>query len=75
MKSYYSNRKEQRIIYEKQEKEKYLNFKLACSLRSRTNQAFKSQNVRKTNPTFGSLGCSPSFFKSWISHQYYGDMT
>ena len=56
-------------------KELDLNFKLACNLRSRTSSAFKSQNVRKTNKTFDLLGCSHSFFKNWIIHQLYGNMT
>ena len=37
--------------------------------------AFKSQNVRNTNKTFDLLGCSHSFFKNWIIHQLYGNMT
>ena len=52
-----------------------LNFKLSHNLRSRTNKASKSQNVRKTNKTFDLLGCSHSFFKKWIIHQLYGIMT
>ena len=56
-------------------KESYLNFKLACNLRSRTYQAVKSQNVRKTNKTFDLLGCSHSFFQNWIVDQLYGKMT
>ena len=44
-------------------------------MRSRTNKAFNSQNVRKTNKTFDLLGCSHSFFKRWINHQLYGNMT
>ena len=51
-----------------------LNYKLACNLRSRTNKAFKSQNVRKVNKTFDLLGCSHSFFRRWIIHQLYGSM-
>ena len=43
-------------------RESNLNFKLACNLRSRTYQAFKSQNVRKITKTFDLLGCSHSFF-------------
>ena len=27
------------------------------------------------NKTFDLLGCSHSFFKSWINHQIYGNMT
>ena len=56
-------------------KELGLNFKLACNLRSRTYQAFKSQNVRKINKTFDLIGCSHSFFKNWILYQVYGNMT
>ena len=52
-----------------------LNFKFACNLRSRTYQAFKSQNVRKINKTFDLLGCSHSVFQNWIVHQLYGNMT
>ena len=44
-------------------------------MRSRTNTAFKSQNVRKINKTFDLLGCSHSFFRRWIIHQLYGNMT
>ena len=44
-------------------------------MRSRTNKSFKSQNVRKTNKSFNLLGCSHSFFKRWIIHQLYGNMT
>ena len=52
-----------------------LNYKLACNLRSRTNKAFKSQNVRKINKTFDLPGCSHSFFQRWIIHQLCGNMT
>ena len=61
--------------YVKSRRESDLKFKLACNFRSRTNKAFKSQNVRKTNKTFNLLGCSHSFFKNWIIHQSYGNMT
>ena len=62
-------------LYEKNKRKTNLNFKLACNLRSRTNEAFKSQNVEKLNKTFDLVGCSQSFFKRWILHQLYGDMT
>ena len=61
--------------YFKNRKESDMNFKLACNLRSRTSTAFKSQNVRKINKTFNLLGCSHSFFKRWIIHQLYDNMT
>ena len=44
-------------------------------MKSRTNKACKSQNVRKTNKTFDLLGCSHSIFKRWIIHQLNGNMT
>ena len=51
------------------------NFKLAKYMRSRLYKAYKAQSVRKTNKTFDLLGCSHSFFKNWIVHQLYGNMT
>ena len=59
----------------KTEKKSDSNYKLACKLRSGTSTAFKSQNVRKTNKTLDLLGCSHSFFKGWLFHQLYGNMT
>ena len=38
-------------------------YKLAHIIRARTRQAFKSQNVRKTNRTFDLLRCSHSFLR------------
>ena len=67
--------KRYRCEYFKIRREKGLNFEIAWNLRSRTNTAFKCQNVRKTNKTIDLLGCSHSFFRSWIIHQLYGTMT
>ena len=50
-------------------------FKLAVYMRNRLYKAYKAQNVMKTNKTFVLLGCSHSFFKNWIIHQLYGNMT
>ena len=74
-KGYKEQNREKIRLYENNRRKTDLNFKLACSLRSRTSSAFKSQNVRKTNKTFDLLGCSHSFFKNWIIHQLYGNMT
>ena len=74
-KEYHNNRKERRSIFDKETRKTDLNFKLVCNLRSRTSKAFKAQNVRKTNKTFELSGCSHSFFKRWIIHQLYGNMT
>ena len=52
-----------------------LNFKLASYMRNRLYYAYKNQNVMKTNKTFDLLGCSHSFFKSWIIPQLYGNMS
>ena len=52
-----------------------MSLKLAHNIRVRTNKAFKSQNVRKTNKTFDLLGCSHSFCKDWIIHELYGNLT
>ena len=71
----YKKIKRYRCEYYKKRREKDLIFKLACNLRSRTNKAFKSQNVRKTKKTFDLLGCSHSFLRQWIIHQLYGNMT
>ena len=61
--------------YMRKRKESDLNFKLICNIRTRTNKAFMSQNIKKTNKTIDLLGCSRDFFKRWIVHQLYGDMT
>ena len=52
------------------------NFKLASYMRNRLYKAYKAQNVGKTIKTFDLLKCSShSFFKRWIFHQVYGDMS
>ena len=61
--------------YYKNSRDSDLNFKLAHNIRVRTNNVFKSQIVRKTNKTFDLLRCSHSFFKSWVIHQLYGNMS
>ena len=74
-KNYKKQNREIVNIYEKNKRKADLHDKIACNLRSRTNKAFKSQTVRKTNKTFDLLGCSQSFFKRSIIHQLYGNMT
>ena len=51
------------------------NFRLGCNLRKRILNAFKAQNVRKTNKTFFLLGCSHSFLRLRIESQLYGETT
>ena len=48
------------------------NFNLFCDIRQRTKYAFKSQTIEKINDL---IGCSNYFFRKWIIHQLYGDMT
>ena len=74
-KNYKKQNREKVDIYEKNERKTYLHYEIACNLRSRSNKAFKAQNVRKKNKTFDLLGYSHSFFKRWIIHQLYGNMT
>ena len=74
-KEYFQQNKNKRYQYEKNRRQSDLNFKIACNLRSRTSNAFKAQNIRKTNKTIELLGCSPDFFRRWIIHQLYGEMT
>ena len=73
-KQYHNNRKEQRNAYQRLKKTDF-NFKLICDITTRSNKAFKSQNIRKTMKTFDFIGCSLFFFESWIFHQIYVDMT
>ena len=75
IKHYHIDNKDRRIAPKKHNRKTDFNFKLICNIRIRTNKAFKSQNIKKTNKTFKLLGCSQSFFKRWIIHQLYGEMT
>ena len=72
---YRNNHKEQRNAYEKQKRKTDLNFKLASYMRNRLYKAYKSQKVMKTTKFFDLLGCSLEFFKKWIFHPLYGEMT
>ena len=61
-------------IYIKNRRSIDIEFKLACNLRSRTREAFKSKNLKKNNKTLELLGCSHNFFKSYIEFQLFRDM-
>ena len=56
-------------------KDSDLSIRLVNFLISRTDQAFKSQNIRKSNKAFDLLRCSQSFFESWIHYQHFGNMS
>ena len=74
-KQYHNNRKERRSILDKQRRKTDFNFKLISNIRTRTSNAFRSQNIKKSNKTKKLIGCSNSFFKKWIIYQLYGNMT
>ena len=62
-KNYFQNKKEE--LYKKINKRKEdINFRLACNLRKRVLNAFKAQNVKKTNKTFRSTRIFTFFFKT-----------
>ena len=73
-KQYHNNRKERRNILDKQRRRMDFNFKLISNIRTRTNKAFISQDIQKSNKTKKLIGCSNSFFKKWIIYQLYGEM-
>ena len=68
---YHNNRKDRRSILDKERRKTDLNFKLLSNIRTRTSNAFRSQN-NKMNKL---IGCCNSFFKNWIIYQLYGNMT
>ena len=61
--------------YSKNQLKTDLNFELASYMRNRLYQTHKPQNVGKTKETFDLLKCSHSFFKRWIIHQLYRDLS
>ena len=61
-KQFQKSHKEQRNAYEKRKRKADFYFKLVCNIGNRTRQAFKSQNVKKSNKTLELLGRSNSFF-------------
>ena len=75
IKQNHNNNKERRNAHGRQRRKTDFNFKLICNIRARTNKAFKSQNITKTNKTIHLIGCSNSFLRKWIVHQLYGEMT
>ena len=72
---YHNNRKKQRKAYKKQTRKTDFNFKLVSYMTNRLYKAYKAQNIKKTNKTKGLLECSLEFFKKWIPHQLYGEIT
>ena len=71
-KTYNKNNRSKINAYERQKRKNDPNFNLLCKIRQRTKYAFKSQTIEKINDL---IGCSNYFFRKWIIHQLYGDMT
>ena len=71
-KIYNKNNRSKINSYERLKRKNDSNFNLFCSIRQRTKYAFKCQNNEKI---IDLIGCSNYFFRKWIIHQLYGDMT
>ena len=70
-KIYMKENRPKRNSYERNKRKNYFNFNLHCNIRYKTKYAFKSPN----NEMNKLIGCSNYFFRRWIIHQLYGDMT
>lgn len=63
----------QSLIHHKQRKQTDLDFKILCNLRSRINKALHDAN--KSDKTVNLLGCSITFFRNWLEHQFDSTMS
>ena len=70
-KTYIKNNRCKINAYERDKRKSDSNFKLHCSIRQKTNRAFKSLN-NKLNTL---IGCSDFHLRKWIIYQLYGLMT
>ena len=71
-KNYNKNNRLKINTYERLKRKNDINFNLFCNIRQRTKYAFKSSHIDKINDL---IGCSIYFFRKWIIHQLYGEMT
>ena len=71
-KIYNKNNRSKINAYERLKRRTDFNFNLFCNIRQRTKYAFKSQNIVKP---ISLLGCANQFFRKWIIHQLYGNMS
>ena len=71
-KIYNKNNRSKINTYERLKRKNDPNFNLFCNIRHGTKYAFKSQTIEKKNDL---IGCSNYFFRKWIIHQFYGDMS
>ena len=70
-KIYRKNHRSKINAYERDKRKSDTNFKLNCSIRQKTNYAFKSPN-NKMNLL---IGCTSDYLRKWIIYQLYGSMT
>ena len=75
MKRYKNETVDKRREKEKKRRITDTEYKLTCSLRTRTLHAFKAQNLIKNNKTLVKLGCSQQFVRRWIEFQLHGETT
>ena len=73
-KNYNKKNRSKTNAYERQKRKTDFKFTLICNITRRTDKAFKYQNLKGTNKTTDSIGCSQSFFRRRNLHQLY-DMT
>ena len=52
-----------------------VDYRLINSIRSKSYQGLKSQNVKNLGKSFDLLGCTILFYPGWIIYQLYGEMT
>ena len=71
-KIYNKNNRSKINAYERLKRKNDSNFSLFGNIRQRTKYALKSPNNDKINDL---IGCSNYFFRKWIIHQLYGEMT
>ena len=46
-------------------------FKIEENMRTRLGHFYKAKNIKKTNPTFKMVGCTPAFLKKYLEKQFY----
>ena len=71
-KTYNKNNRSKINAYERLKRKNDSNYNLFCNIRQRTKYALKASNIDKINDL---IGCSNYFFRKWIIHQLYGEMT
>ena len=70
-KIYRKNNRYKINAYERDKRKSDTNFKLNCSIRQKTNYAFKSPNNKKNLL----IGCTSDHLRKWNIYQLYGSMT